>query len=88
MSLCLCVLLVLLSLTPFKYLYIFVLFWFVFILSYSTFLYVCFPQRESKKVCGLWEVRLCEDLRGVGGGETMIRVYCMKKILQLRNNNS
>lgn len=63
----------------------FVLFWFVFMLSnfilLLSFLVACFcsNERERKGVdSGGWRVE--QDLGRVGGGEILIRIYCIKKI--------
>jgi hypothetical protein len=45
---------------------------------------VCFLRREGKGV-DLVGMEMREDLKGFGERETIIRIYCMKKIyLQLK----
>lgn len=53
---------------------------FCFCFSYSGFFFNCLFvfKRERKKGLELARYRSGEDLGGVEGGKTMIRIYCMK----------
>lgn len=64
----------------FECVYVCFLLFFCFCFSYSGFLIAyLFSKEREKKNMELSRYRSGEDLGGVEGGKTMIRIYCMKK---------